>query len=123
MTDSGWLERLRGNIILPDCQFTCDKGKGRMYDYAIVSRQLATDRIKLRRVLAVPWKTQCAIATDVLDAKKTRRHRSVEVPDPLPRASRPKKAPNPDSKRSQKRQLVPDARRQELPEDPREAFG
>eukprot|EP00959_Pyramimonas_sp_CCMP1952_P002574 52956-Pyramimonas_sp.AAC.1 len=93
-----------------------------MYDYATVSRQLATDRIKIRQVLAVPWKTHCALAIDILDAKKTWWHRSLEVPAPLPRACRPRKAPDPQSKRSQERQQVQDARRQELPDDLRAAF-
>ncbi|CAK0857713.1 unnamed protein product, partial [Prorocentrum cordatum] len=122
LVDSGWVDRLRGRIALPNCKFTCDKGQGRMYDFAIVSKQLTSDRIRLRQVLAVPWKTHCAIAIDVLDAKRTWWHRSLELPEPLPRANRPQQEPNPDSKRSQKRKQVADARRQELPEDLREAF-
>eukprot|EP00959_Pyramimonas_sp_CCMP1952_P297520 6224311-Pyramimonas_sp.AAC.1 len=103
MQGSQWLEQIDGALIKADTLATCDKGKGSLIDYGIVRGGLHR-RLGLTVRLSAPWRTHCGLRLDLHGAGQSWYHRAAALPRPLPELKRPKKQPDPNSKRSLKRQ-------------------
>ena len=63
MLATGWPERVGGCIVTPrNVSATCDQGRGRMLDYAVVYTRAAHRlQVQVNATLEVPWATHCAL--------------------------------------------------------------
>ena len=114
-------EFLRGVVLTPPCAVTCDKGKGSMIDFAIVSECLK-ERVTLSPVVDVPWKTHCGIAVSFERSEQPIWYQKLQLPRELPQVDRPRKRADPGSKSSLRREEARLARRARLAPELREAF-
>ena len=120
---SGWPARLGGEVVRPeDIQTTCDKGEqGSLIDFALV-KMGTTSLYRLRSYPAVHWKTHTGLQLDLVGRCSSWWHRKVVTPPALPMVLKPKKPPDPHSKRSALRAAALARRRERLPEDLRAEF-
>eukprot|EP00959_Pyramimonas_sp_CCMP1952_P360933 7559214-Pyramimonas_sp.AAC.1 len=70
----------------------------------------------------VPWRTHTGLLLKLPGRSEAWWHRHLDLPKPLPLVPPPKKALDPESKRSKTKQAAHQKRLAELPEDLREEF-
>eukprot|EP00959_Pyramimonas_sp_CCMP1952_P439753 9206547-Pyramimonas_sp.AAC.1 len=70
----------------------------------------------------VPWRTHTGLLLKLPGRSEAWWHRHLDLPKPLPLVLPPKKAPDPKSKRSKKKEAAQQKRLAELPEELREEF-
>ncbi|CAK0897293.1 unnamed protein product, partial [Prorocentrum cordatum] len=87
--DKPWLSRWSGAIVTdPACAATCDKGKGSIYDCAIVRSDIAS-RITVEVVYDVPCKPHCGMQVAIGDAepwgyRAIKEFDALHYPEPQP---------------------------------------
>ncbi|CAK0813171.1 unnamed protein product [Prorocentrum cordatum] len=95
--------RLGGAAIRPDVKITCDKGRDSLIDRGTARVDFAT-----RRTLVadgrVPWRNHCGLSLEIKGTEQERWHRQLETPKALPYHARPRKATDPNTKASRKKQ-------------------
>ena len=99
---TGWPTRLGGEVIVPeDCQTTCDKGEtGSLIDFAL-AKLGSVSLFRFRGYPSIPWKTHTGLQLDIKGRCKAWWHHKISVPPSLPVIQKPKKRPDPNSKRGQ----------------------
>ncbi|CAK0808398.1 unnamed protein product, partial [Prorocentrum cordatum] len=108
---SGGINRTR----LLQSRTTCDKGQGRMYDYA-VAKQGWHHRLRLQAIFDVPWKTHCAIEVIIEGSDRRWHHDELVVARSPPVRERPPKEPDPESKSSRRKAEALQSRARALPQ-------
>eukprot|EP00959_Pyramimonas_sp_CCMP1952_P469631 9495272-Pyramimonas_sp.AAC.1 len=76
---SGWIEQMRGEIVTGPGEVTCDKGKGSLYDYGVVSAGFK-DGLTISKELAVPWAAHCGLRIRMAGKKQCWWHRMMDIP-------------------------------------------
>ena len=118
---SGLPRRLGGTVIRPNVEVTCDKGKGSLIDFAL-AREDISEGISIEAVAAVPWRTHTGLRLILPGRSQAWWHRHLQLPRPLPVVLPPRKKPDPESKRSKKKEAARLRRQEQLPEYMHEEF-
>ncbi|CAK0874887.1 unnamed protein product, partial [Prorocentrum cordatum] len=105
LTQSQWIGKLGGELVLPDVAATCDKGQGRLLDFGVAKEGYA-HLFKLEAYLQVPWATHCGLQLTLRGARQRWWYQALGAPRSLPAAQRPKAEARPDSKRTRQRQAA-----------------
>ncbi|CAK0823885.1 unnamed protein product, partial [Prorocentrum cordatum] len=118
----GFPTKVGGTVVTPrHTTVTCSKGAGSLIDYCLV-RSDFVQSVEVRAFLEVPWRVHCGLDITLKGSSEQWWARALVVPRGLPRAQRPRRAADPDSKTSRMKQRRLEERRARLPEVLREAF-
>ncbi|CAK0796497.1 unnamed protein product [Prorocentrum cordatum] len=116
LTQSQWIGKLGGELVLPDVAATCDKGQGRLLDFGVAKEGYA-HLFKLEAYLQVPWATHCGLQLTLRGARQRWWYQALDAPRSPPAAQRPKAEARPDSKRTRQRQAALAKRAAMLPSE------
>ena len=81
--NTGWRNYIQADLLVPsDVEYTCNKGKGRLLDYAFTSRRLAAG-VRLWPDLHGPWKPHMGLMGEVDLEVKQQLVRYQQVPQKI----------------------------------------
>ena len=83
LSETGWLERARLTLFVPEVDCTCNVG-GRVIDNFAVSTCLVPLIVSMSADLEVPWGPHCAVRLQMLARLRSVQRRRLIVPRPFP---------------------------------------
>ncbi|CAK0855044.1 unnamed protein product, partial [Prorocentrum cordatum] len=115
------LQRLGATVAAPaNVRTTCDKGKGKLYDYVLASSGYA-EHVNAVAEPSAPRRTHCGLVIELTSSNRRWYHQALALPSALPLRCPPKVAAGPGSRRQRRLAVQASKRREALPEELRQS--